>query len=189
MKICDICGYSNTNYSNFSRHVKAKHPNRVESKKQQNLLSENFTNNQAEVGATVSGEVYDIRLKENFKLFVSGPSRCGKTVFVSKLLENIQAFSKQAPSLIIYVYKVWQDKYDEMGMMGINFIQDNENIVDWIKSYAGGQPILVIFDDLIGSKFLPQFANMFTVDARHINISMVFLSQRMFVIDEYFRQI
>ena len=77
-------------------------------------------------------ENFDIRLKENFKLFVSGPSRCGKTVFVSKLLENIQAFSKQAPSSIIYVYKVWQDKYDEMGMMGINFIQDNENIVDRI---------------------------------------------------------
>ena len=46
----------------------------------------------------MNGEVYDIRLKENFKMFVSGPSRCGKTVFVSKLLENIQAFSKQAPS-------------------------------------------------------------------------------------------
>ena len=25
-------------------------------------------------------KTYDIRLKENFKLFVSGPSRCGKTV-------------------------------------------------------------------------------------------------------------
>ena len=106
VKICDICGYSTTDYSNFRRHVKAKHSYGVESKKQQNLLSENFTNNQAEVGTTVNGEVYDIRLKENFKLFVSGPSRCGKTVFVSKLLENIQAFSKQAPNLIIYVYKV-----------------------------------------------------------------------------------
>ena len=25
VKICDICGYSTTDYSNFSRHVKAKH--------------------------------------------------------------------------------------------------------------------------------------------------------------------
>ena len=30
---------------------------------------------------------------------------------------------------------------------------------------------------------------MFTVDARHLNISMVFLTQRLFVNDEYFRQI
>ena len=132
---------------------------------------------------------FDIRLKENFKLFVSGPSRCGKTVFVSKLIENIQSFAKQPPKSIIYVYKVWQDKYDEMSMMGINFIEDHENIVDQIKSSAKGQAILVIFDDLIGSNSLPDIANMFTVDARHLNISMVFLSQRLFVNNEYFRQI
>ena len=57
---------------------------------------------------------FDIRLKENFKLFVSGPSRCGKTVFVSKLIENIQSFAKQPPRSIIYAYKVWQNKYEEM---------------------------------------------------------------------------
>ena len=57
---------------------------------------------------------FDIRLKENFKLFVSGPSRCGKTVFVSKLIENLQSFAKHPPGSVIYVYKVWQDKYEEM---------------------------------------------------------------------------
>merc|ERR1711867_290567 len=65
----------------------------------------------------------------------------------------------------------------------------SENIVEDIKSFARGQAILVVFDDLIGSNSLPEIANMFTVDARHLNISMVFLSQRMFVNDEYFRQI
>merc|ERR1712101_33406 len=154
----------------------------VKSQNKQNIVSENIINNHAEVGATANGEGYDIRLKENFKLFVSGPSRCGKTVFVSKLIENIQAFAKQPPSSIIYVYKVWQDKYDEMGMMGINIVED-------VKSFARGQAILVIFDDLIGSNSLPGIANMFTLDARHLNISMVFLSQRLFVNDEYFRQI
>merc|ERR1711867_344977 len=65
----------------------------------------------------------------------------------------------------------------------------SENIVEDIKSFARGQAILVVFDDLIGSNYLPEIANMFTVDVRHLNISMVFLSQRMFVNDEYFRQI
>ena len=37
---------------------------------------------------------YDIRLKENFKLFISGPSRCGKTFFVADLLENVENFRK-----------------------------------------------------------------------------------------------
>ena len=38
-------------------------------------------------------KTFDVWLKENFKFFISGPSRCGKTVFVSKLLENINSFA------------------------------------------------------------------------------------------------
>ena len=132
---------------------------------------------------------FDIRLKENFKLFVSGPSRCGKTVFVSKLLENIHAFAKLPPTNVIYVYKVWQPKYDEIMSLGVNFMEDNDNIVKNIKSSVSGQSILVIFDDLIGSSSLKPIANLFTVDARHMNMSMVFLTQKMFVNDESFRQI
>ena len=48
---------------------------------------------------------------------------------------------------------------------------------------------LVIFDDLIGSSSLKSIANLFTVDARHMNMSMVFLTQKMFVNCEHFRQI
>ena len=49
--------------------------------------------------------------------------------------------------------------------------------------------MLVIFDDLIGSSSLKNIANLFTVDARHMNMSLIFLTQRMFVNDESFRQI
>ena len=57
---------------------------------------------------------YDIRLKENFKLFISGPSRCGKTFFISNLILNIDSFSKEPPEQIIFIFSVWQWKYDEM---------------------------------------------------------------------------
>ena len=50
--------------------------------------------------------VFDIRLKENFKLFVTGPSRCGNTVFVAKLLENINIFSKLPPVTVLFIHKV-----------------------------------------------------------------------------------
>ena len=71
---------------------------------------------------------YDIRLKENFKLFVSGPSRCGKTFFVSDIIENIRGFAKQPPSVIIYVYTVWQSKFDDMRSMINYFVQDDGDI-------------------------------------------------------------
>ena len=133
--------------------------------------------------------MFDVRLKENFKLFISGPSRCGKTFFVADLLQNIQTFAKQPPSLVVYIYKVWQTKFDEMTNVVHIFLEDQKNIVDKIKEYATGAPILIVFDDMINSSSLSELAPLFTVDARHMNMSLVFLTQRMFVNDEYFRQI
>ena len=134
-------------------------------------------------------ENYDIRLKENFKLFISGPSRCGKTFFVAELLENINTFAKVPPTTAIYVYKVWQAKFDEMKSLIDEFIQDSDDVVNRIQEKVAGQPIMIIFDDLINSKSLSDIATLFTVDGRHMNMSMVFLTQRMFVNDEHFRQI
>ena len=68
-------------------------------------------------------------------------------------------------------------------------MEANDNIVDDIKSTVTGQPILVIFDDLIASSSLKNIANLFTVDARHMNMLMVFLTEKMFVNCEHFRQI
>ena len=133
--------------------------------------------------------MFDIRLKENFKLFISGPSRCGKTFFISELLENIDTLAKDPPETIIYVYKIWQCKFDEMKSVVHEFIEDNENIIHQIKEIALGQRVFVIFDDLINSKSLVDIATLFTVDGRHMNMSMAFLSQRMFVNNEHFRQI
>ena len=73
--------------------------------------------------------------------------------------------------------------------MGVNFIEDNNNIVDNIKYTVSGQSILVIFDDLVRSSSLKSIANLFTVDARHMNMSIVFLTQKMFVNSVHFRQI
>ena len=98
--------------------------------------------------------MHDIRLEENFKLFLSGPSRCGKTYFISTLLENISSFAKQPPTKIIYIYTVWQTKFDEMqGMVNV-FIKDNSNILEQIKTYATGKPMFIIFDDMINSNSL-----------------------------------
>ena len=132
--------------------------------------------------------MYDIRLKENFKLFLSGPSRCGKTFFVADFLQNLHKITKDPPSFTIYVYKTWQCKFDEMKHL-VNVFIDEENVVEKIKEYATGKSILVVFDDMINSKSLSTLATLFTVDGRHMNMSLMFLTQRMFVNNEYFRQI
>ena len=83
--------------------------------------------------------MFDVRLKENFKLFVSGPSRCGKTFFIADLLQNITKFAKQPPTLVVYIYKVWQSKFDEMRKLVHVFLKDEDDLVDRIKEQAGAE--------------------------------------------------
>ena len=123
---------------------------------------------------------YDITLKENFKLFISGPSRCGKTFFVADLLQNIETFAREPPQAVVYIYSVWQIKFNKMKTLVTYFIEDNENIYDTIREIASNQPTIVVFDDLINSKTIQTIAKLYTVDGRHMNLSMVFLTQRMF---------
>ena len=120
-------------------------------------------------------------------MFVCGPSRCGKTFFVSKLIQNVSTFTKSPPQKIIYIYKVWQSIFNEHD--NIVFIKEQDDLTEKMKDAAMGESSLIIFDDLINSKYLEEIANLFVVDGRHSNYSMIYLSQRMFVNNEYFRQI
>ena len=120
MYSCEYCPYASNWSSNLRKHEKAMHKSSVKNCSPSSVHS-NFQPINNQVIASQE-ETYDIRLKENFRLFVSGPSRCGKTVFILKLLENINSFAQQPPSTIIHVYKVWQPNYDELQSLGVNFM-------------------------------------------------------------------
>ena len=63
--------------------------------------------------------MYNVQLKENFKIFIGGPSRCGKTTFVVDLIQNLSNLAVVAPTFIIYTYKVWQPIFDEMNKVNV----------------------------------------------------------------------
>ena len=90
---CEYCTYSSNWIFNLTRH-------------QKNMHKEIYNNNTL---SPVNLDIYDVRLKENFKLFISRPSRCVKTIFVSNLLDRINEFSKIPPTGVSSVYKVWQN--------------------------------------------------------------------------------
>lgn len=135
--------------------------------------------------------MYDIRFCENFKIFACGPSRCGKTCFIIDIIQNLQNIAKVPPKKIVYIYKVWQQKFEELQESGLveQFVPDQNNLVAKLKKLSNMDGTLIVFDDLINSSNLQEIANLFVVDGRHSNYSLIFLSQRMFVNNESFRQI
>ena len=134
----------------------------------------------------------DCRLIENFKIYISGPSRCGKSVFLVSLLKNMKAFMKEPPEVICFVYVEYQSEiYDQLrnGIVDY-FIQDDDQLERNIKGIVEeGKRTLIIYDDLINSNNLSFISKQFTVNGRHNGISQVFVSQKLFPKDDYIRLI
>ena len=211
---CQFCTYKSKYKSDTKRHMKNVHKTDQESSNEEmrnnqgvNVaksiqvpaqqvihISAPTTNDKKPIFIPAKGgiigdkmELFDVRLIKNFKLFISGPSGCGKTVFISNLLKNLDNFAVEPPKVLIYVYRIWQEKYEEMGVD--YFIEDGPDLEKKIKNIAKNQPTLVVFDDLINSESTPSIAKFFTVDGRHMNMSMIFVTQKMFVNDNSFREI
>ena len=89
---------------------------------------------------------FDLRLKPNFKLFLTGPSSCGKTVFISELLVNLESVCHSPPKRVVYYYKTWQHKFEEMRNQSLvdEFVEDNSNLLDQVKNME--ESTLIIFD-------------------------------------------
>ena len=133
----------------------------------------------------------DIRLIPSFKVMIVGPSRSGKTTLVQDLLLNLNNFSSEPPKKIIFIYAIWQPVYDKMKADGLVdvFVQDNSELESQLTNYMTGEEVLFIFDDMINSKNINYISDLFMIQGRHKNVSLVFISQQGFRNDDAFRSI
>ena len=182
---CHKCPYSTTRKSNLERHLES-HDGRAGETNGLQIVSVNTHNTN---GPPMSEVKVDLRLIPNFKLFICGPSRCGKTYFVYSLISNIKRFCQSPPDKVVYVFGANQ-AWDEWEQVIDIFIPENDDPINKIYDLSKSYRLCVIFDDLLHSKDMyAAIAKLFTIDGRHNNMSLIYLSQRFFVNDENFRQI
>lgn len=123
-----------------------------------------------------------IKLKHPFTLLIAGPSSCGKTTFVCKLLENIDNNIDEPIKTVHWCYTEEGSrptiKCAENGgfkiffHLGIPESFENTNI-------EGGN--LVILDDCMAeSSNNTMIANLFTKTSHHQRISVILLTQNIF---------
>ena len=171
---CSICSYSTARKYNMLRHYENQHPG----KNPVDLDNRNQYD-----------DIIDLRLIQNFKILVSGPSRCGKTWFTFNLIKNIRKISQDVPEKIVYVYSARQAGYEDWLKYVDHLVIADETAIDKVLTLAKSNKLLVIFDDLIHSDLLKDIAKLFTIDGRHMKMSLVFLTQRLFVQNEFYKQI
>lgn len=116
-----------------------------------------------------------------WRMLLAGPSMCGKSSFIYRLLTHADELIDNPPQYVLYHYGEYQPLYTKMAteMNHIKFFegvpQDMESQID------SSRPGLIILDDLIkevaDTKWL---TGLFTKGSHHKNISVLLVSQNLF---------
>ena len=127
-------------------------------------------------------------LKHPFTMCVSGPTSCGKTFLVKKILQSILkkkfALISPNPQRIIWLYKRWQPLYDEMKATVYPPIEFHQGIPDNLENDEYMNPEirnLIILDDLMSTASKDRgITDLFTEGSHHRNLSVISLNQNLY---------
>ena len=109
---------------------------------------------------------------------LSGPTGCGKTVYVQKFLKDIDSVSNTRFNRIILYYGEWQSGYKDLGK-DIEFSEGLLQSNDWVND---PKPKFIILDDLMRESSPGEvIVNLFTKGSHHDNLAL-FLSLKTFFI-------
>jgi len=118
-----------------------------------------------------------------FTWIVSGPTQCGKTTFILKLIDNAQTIIEPPPERIICCYGKYQQSFDTIR----NPVEFLEGLPD-VNNFDGRLRRLLIPDDLM-NEVDDSVANILTKISHHRNVSIVFLTQNIFYKNKHMRAI
>ena len=126
---------------------------------------------------------------------IAGPTGCGKTKFVSRIIESLvsesTAMIQPRPTRIVWVYSEWQSIYEQLSGMKkeklgveIEFAKctctDLNHIYD---SFIVSETNLLILDDLMSStnpSQKKQILQLFTQGSHHRNLTIFYIVQNLF---------
>ena len=130
-----------------------------------------------------------LKFKHPFTFCIVGPTGCGKTVFVKNLLKVYKEKIYPVPQKILYFFSIWQPLYTDI-LKDNPHIQFIENYGGEVNSLDSSDTTLIVLDDLMEeSKDDADIAKIFTKGSHHKNISVLFLSQNLFLQGKQIRTI
>jgi hypothetical protein len=114
-------------------------------------------------------------LETPFTCLVAGPTQCGKTSWVARLLKEKDYQFSTVPQNVVWYYGVWQNAYDELRGLVNRWEEGLPKLADFDASVNN----LVIIDDLM-SEVDDSVTQLFTKGSHHKNISVIYLVQNLF---------
>ena len=115
----------------------------------------------------------DPRWKHPFTCIVAGPTGCGKTTFVARLLRNASTMIEPAPERVMWYYGEWQSAYENLDIPNLHLEEGLPT------SFDASKRNIVVLDDLMAETD-ERVTNLFTKKSHHCNTSVIYLVQNLF---------
>ena len=129
--------------------------------------------------------IEDIKLQKPFRLIIAGGSGCGKSQFCKQLID--QNFFESSFDRIIYNYP---DYLEETDIEFQSIVEYRSGLADQTFLASLPRNTLLIIDDLsLEVSKSVAINNLFAVEARKRNISVILITQNVYQRGEYFRNI
>jgi len=113
-----------------------------------------------------------LKLQHPFTLIVAGPSSCGKSTFVIKLLEYREQLCDVVFENIVWCLSENNAPHHLRNVTLVKGVRDFEN--------PENVPTLIVLDDLMDSAYSAKVTQLFTKGSHHRNISLVSITQNLF---------
>lgn len=114
----------------------------------------------------------DTRWKHPFTCIVAGPTGCGKSTFVMRLLRHAATIIDPPPEKITWCYGVWQSAYVDNDL-----VRFEEGLPS--GAFDASTRNLVVIDDLMAETD-ERVTTLFTKKSHHQNTSVLYLVQNLF---------
>ncbi len=134
---------------------------------------------------------FDLRFKLPSNLLAVGPTSCGKTSWLKKLVKDRGIMCSPVPECMILFYKEFQPAYADMERRMNDDMREKrfckfssmpesvEEMKDILETFPRALPKIVVFDDFL-DEVGSVLKHFFTVLTHHYNCLTVFLCQNMF---------
>ena len=117
----------------------------------------------------------DPRWQHPFTCIVAGPTGCGKTTFVARLLRNASAMIDPPPERVTWYYGEWQAGYKNLDIPNMRMEEGLPQSFDTDNGKRG----LVVLDDLMAETD-SRVTNLFKKKSHHSDTSVIYLVQNLF---------
>ena len=117
----------------------------------------------------------DARWKHPFTCIVAGPTGCGKSTFLMRMLRHAAAMIDPPPERITWCYGEWQEAYATMDLVDVLF----EEGLPSASMFDSSTRNLIVIDDLMAETD-ERVTTLFTKKSHHRKTSVLYLVHNLF---------